>query len=253
MLEYCLLQAKRGPATRRKDSIKLETSHLGPVGWNGDWPLDFFLLSSIKKTPNNQKEPKPTNPKLFLSVLRQSLGDPAVSGTGKNLWLRFDESSHTEAVCRLVVEWEGLSSSASPCSRGLEALSANEMRRNMEKNKRIRQTVRQRGSFTEISDAKLLFSHMVPVCFPLQIQSLLCVFQKMMVFPGVGAPSFKTNLPRSIAFGYWEAGEIHWGCDSGMNLVKSSEDELVNTHSSLSQVYVLILNRMHHWELIFCF
>lgn len=37
----------------------------------------------------------------------------------------------------------------------------------------------------------------------------------------------KTILPRCIASDYWKSGEIPWGCQSGMNLVKSWEDMLV--------------------------
>lgn len=48
-----------------------------------------------------------------------------------------------------------------------------------------------------------------------------------MIFPGVGAPSLKLSCPKSIAFDYWKSGEIPWGCQSGMNLVKSWKDVLV--------------------------
>lgn len=71
---------------------------------------------------------------------------------------------------------EGLSSFASHCSRGLEDLATNEMQRNKEKNKIIRQTVRQCDSFAEISDAKLLSSYLVPMCFSGSV--FLCVFRK---------------------------------------------------------------------------
>lgn len=67
---------------------------------------------------------------------------------------------------------------ASPCSRGLEDLATNEMQRNREKNKIIRQTVRQCDSFAEISDAKLLSSFLVPMCFSGAHSVFLCVFRK---------------------------------------------------------------------------
>lgn len=73
---------------------------------------------------------------------------------------------------------EGLSAFASPCSRGLEDLATNEMQRNREKNKIIRQTVRQCDSFAEISDAKLLSSYLISMCFSGACSVFLCVFRK---------------------------------------------------------------------------
>lgn len=103
------------------------------------------------------------------------------------------------------------------------------MQRNKEKNKRIRQTVRQCDSFTEISDAKLVFSCLVLMCFP-DAGSVfsMCVPGNDDV-PRSGGFLIKTILPKSIAFDYGESGEIPWGCHSEMNIAKSWEDELVNT------------------------
>lgn len=115
-----------------------------------------------------------------------------------------------------------MSSFASPCSRGLEDLATNEMQRNKEKNKIIRQTVRQCDSFAEISDAKLLSSYLYQCAFLVQV---------FYVCSGNDSKSegslIKTILPRSIASDYWKPEEIPWGCQSGMNLVKSWEDMLV--------------------------
>lgn len=92
----------------------------------------------------------------------------------------------TGAGCRTVELWvEGLSSFASSCSRSLEDLVTNEMQRNKEKNKIKKQTVRQCDSFAEISDAELLSSYLVPMCFSGSV--FLCV-QEVMMFPGVGTP-----------------------------------------------------------------
>lgn len=67
------------------------------------------------------------------------------------------------------------------------------------------------------------FPHLVPVCFPDTDPVLTVCFPENDDVSGSGDSLIKQFAQIHC---FWESGEIPWGCHSGMNLVKSWEDEL---------------------------